>query len=96
MKPVALEQSKLWIHSKTFKGDTVCNEKGPRKADFIQHLNDLFGLASLLANDDPYFVKYLLKVLAMIILFVCLWPFTDISNMLKWLFRFFRIFNEKQ
>ena len=35
MKPVALEQSKLWIHSKTFKGDPYCNEKASRKANFI-------------------------------------------------------------
>ena len=67
MKPVALEQSKLWIRSKTFKGDTFCNEKAPRKADFIQHLDDLLSLASLLANDGPNFVKYLLKILAIII-----------------------------
>ena len=72
MKPVAIEQTKLRIHSKNFKGDTVSNEKGPRKAEFTQHLNDLVRLARLLANDDPNFVKYLLKVLAIIILFVCL------------------------
>ena len=64
MKPVALEQSKLWIHSKTFKGDPFSNKKAPRKADFIQYLNDLFRLSILLANDGPNFVKYLLKVLA--------------------------------
>ena len=96
MKSVALEQSKLWIYSKTFKGDTLSYEKAPGKADFIQHLNGLLRLASLLANDGPNFVKYLLKVLTIIILFVCLSPFTDISNMLKWLFCFFRIFDEKQ
>ena len=96
MKPVALEQSKLWIRSKTFKGYTFCNEKAPRKSEFIQHLNDLLGLASLLANDGPNSVKYLLKVLAIIIWFDCLWPFTDISNILKWLFSFFSSFNGKQ
>ena len=67
MKLVVLEQSKLWVRSKTFKGDTFCNEKAPRKADFIRHLNDLLGLASLLVNDGPNSVKYLLKVLAIII-----------------------------
>ena len=67
MKPVALEQSKSWIRSKIFKGDTFFNEKAPRKADFIQHLNDLLSLASFLANDGPNFVKYLLKILAIII-----------------------------
>ena len=51
-------------------------------------MNDLLGLASLLAYDGPNSVKYLLKVLAIIIWFDCLWPFTDISNMLKWLFSF--------
>ena len=58
MKPVALEQSKLWIHSKTFKGDTFCNEKGAWEADLIQDLNDLLCLAGLLANDGLNFVKY--------------------------------------
>ena len=53
MKPVALEQSRLMIHSKTFKGDPFPNEKAPRKADFIQHLNDLLGFASLLAKMVP-------------------------------------------
>ena len=72
MKPVVLEQSKLWIHSKNFRGDPFSNEKVPRKADFIQHLNDLLRLASLLANDGPNFVKYLLKILAIVIVFVCL------------------------
>ena len=67
MKPVALEQSRLWIRSKTFKGDTFCNGKTPGKADFIRHLNYLLGLASLLANGGPNYVKYLLKILAIII-----------------------------
>ena len=72
MKPVVLEQSKLWIRSKTFNGDSFCNEKASRKSDFIRHLIDLLGLASLLANDGPNSVKYLLKVLTIVIWFVCL------------------------
>ena len=72
MKPVILEQSKLWIHFKDFRCHPFSNEKVPRKSDFMPHLNDLLRLASLLANDGPNFVKYLLKILAIIIVFVCL------------------------